>query len=179
MKSLRDIFKRLPEDGKVRHELRNFNMAPKAGGKVPSVKTLAESLGFCVERVRLPRGLAGRLVQDPFSENGYRIEVNMADNIFRQRWTVLHEMAHFFFHSDHNDPLAPAKLRDRNNPFYLADEQKEEREADEFAATLLFSDGALTAAQSLFGNDIQKLSRHFGASEAAIKIALDDGNRRL
>ena len=172
MKSLREFFAKLPPDGNVRHELRSFNLAPKAGGKVPSVKALAESLGFSVERIELPRGIAGRLVQDPFAQNGYRIEVNASESVFRQRWTVLHEIGHYFLHSNHSDPFAPIKLRDRSDPFYLAHELIEEREADAFATALLFDEGALCAARTLFGVDLERLSRHFGVSQEAIRIAL-------
>ncbi|MGL6211805.1 MAG: ImmA/IrrE family metallo-endopeptidase, partial [Paracoccaceae bacterium] len=92
--------------------------------------------------------------------------------IFRQRWTVLHEIGHYFLHSNHTDIFAPAKLRDRNDPFYLEDELVEEREADAFVAALFFADGALAAARSLLGDDLAKLSRHFGASPEAIRIAM-------
>jgi len=172
MKTLRELFTRLPADGNIRQVLRNFNMAPKAGGRVPSVKDMALALGFEVERISLPFGMAGRLVQDAFSQNGYRIEVNQHQSVRRQRWTVLHEMGHYFLHVDRNDSLALPKLRDRGDPLYMEQERIEEREADEFAAVLLFADGALTAAKSLLGNDLHALARHFGVSEDVIRIAL-------
>jgi hypothetical protein len=172
MKSLRDVFRRLPPDGIVRNELRQFNLAPKAGGQVPSVKALAERLGFAVERVMLPIGMAGRLVADPFAYNGYRIEVNAAESVVRQRWTVLHEIGHYYFHSDHHDFFAPEKLRERGDPFYLEHELIEEREADQFAEVVFYGDGALTAARSLFGDDVEKLSKHFGTSPQSVRIAM-------
>jgi len=173
--TLREFFKRLPADGPERHLIRNFNMAPKAGGQVPSVKSLAEALGFLVERVRLPRGMSGRLVADPFSENGYRIEVNSADALLRQRFSVVHEIVHYYCHVDRSDPFAGAKMRDSGEHFYLSQERVEEREANAFAAAIFFDDGALTAARTLYRDDLVRLSRHFGVSEKAVKIALNSG----
>ncbi|GEM_PF-2508520 len=177
MITLKEIFRRLPSDGKVRHILRQFNLAPKTNARAASVKKLAEDLGFDVQRKRLPKGMAGRLVPDPFSDNGYCIEVNEADSIQRQRWTVLHEIGHYFLHTNDNLPFAPEKLRERGAingiaPFYSFEEDIEEREADEFAAALLFDGGALAAAFSLLGGDEIKLAKHFGVSPNAIKIAV-------
>ena len=162
----------LPPDGKVRNAFRSFNLAPKAGGQVPSVKALAETLGFAVERVDLPSGMAGRLTPDPFSFNGYRIEVNANDSVLRQRFTVVHEIVHYFVHPNHADPFAPDKLRDDKDHLYLSEEQREESEANRFAAAIFFDEGALAAARSLHGDDLTKLSRHFGVSEKVVEIAL-------
>lgn len=48
----------------------------------------------------------------------------------------------------------------------------QEREADEFAATLLFGDGALEAAIGSIGNNPMALARRFGVTEQVIKIAV-------
>jgi hypothetical protein len=176
MKTLRDFFRYLPPDGRERHAFRNFNMAPKAGGRVPSVKALAESLGFAVERINLPRGVSGRLVRDPFSENGYRIEVNALDHVLRQRFSVIHELVHYYCHFDRNDPFAEVKLRDRGDHLYLAHEKREEREADAITAAIFFDCGALSAARSLHGDDLHRLSMHFGVSEEVVRIALSSGD---
>jgi hypothetical protein len=172
MMTFRELMARLPPDGRTRRALRTFNLAPKAGGKVPSVKALAEDLGFAVALVPLPPGRAGRLVADPFSDNGWRIEVNSADDRLRQRWTVLHELGHYFLHVDRNDPLAAGKQRDTGNYFYLANEQHEEREANDFAEALVFGENALLAAVTLHGRDPAVLSRYFGVPKSAVCIAL-------
>ena len=175
MKTLRDFFRMLPPDGRERHLIRAFNMSPKAGGRVPSVKALAEALGFAVERVRLPRGMSGRIVGDPFAENGYRIEVNAADTVTRQRFSVVHEIVHYYCHIDRSDPFAAEKFRDTGDHLYLACERNEEKEANAIAAAIFFGDGALAAAMYLFGRDISRLAKHFGVSEEVVKIALKSG----
>jgi len=171
IKNLRDILKHLPANGDVRDKLRRFNLAPAINRKAQSVKELAESLGFSVDRKRLQVGMAGRLVQDPFSDNGFCIEINESHSVQSQRWTVLHEIGHYFLHSDHTDPLAFDMHLDRSaEAFYVND--VEEKEANQFAETLLFGDGSLAAARSLYVDDMDKLSRHFGVSENVIRIAM-------
>lgn len=171
MKSLRDIFRQIKADGDARHILRNFNMSVSLHGKAQSVRKLAEDLGFDVQRSRLPRGMAGRLMQDSFAENGYRIEINETLSITAQRFAVLHEIGHYFLHQDHGDPLAGASFLDRSGETFYID-PTEEREANQFAATLLFGDGALKAARSLHGDDVQILARYFGVSDETLKIGL-------
>lgn len=171
MRTLRELFRHLPEDGDIRNELRQFNLWPTKGGKPASVRELAERLGFIVQRKRLPKGMAGRLVQDPFAENGYCIEVNERHSVESQRWTVLHEMGHYFLHANHRDPLADPTFLDRSaSAFYT--NTNEEREANQFAAVLLFGDGALEGARGSSGNDKERLAKLFGVSVKTIEIAL-------
>lgn len=168
MINLRKILSLMP-NGDAAHLARRFNMAPNQNGKAASVKSFAESLGFSVERVPLGK-ISGRLVQDAFAPNGYCIQVKQNESVQRQRFTVLHEIGHYFLHSNQSDPFAPAKLRDRKNPFYLVQEQVEEREADEFAAALFFDHGALHAAITSLGDENRKLAHVFGVSEEVVRI---------
>jgi Zn-dependent peptidase ImmA (M78 family) len=146
-------------------------MGMMGGERLPSVKVLAEELGFDVSLELLPSGVRGRLERDPFAQNGYRIVVNSADDVIVRRWTVLHELVHYFLHR-RDDPFAAALHRAGSGYFYDEDELKEEREANEFTEALVFGDGRLEAAVGLWGSDTERLSRYLGVSEAAVKIAL-------
>lgn len=171
MNSFRDLFARICADGEARHALRSFNLAPNVDRKARSVKELAEKLGLTVVLRSLPRGMAGRLVQDAFSKSGYMIEINDRHSREGQRWAVLHELGHYFLHVDRSDPFAFTEHLDRSEfAFYQTPEK--EREANQFAAVLLFGDGALAGAVGLYGQDIDKLAKHFGVSRQAIEIAL-------
>jgi len=170
MRALRDLFKKLPGDGRLRHVLRNFNLRMVGNGPIPSVKVLAETLGLDVYEVDLPRHVRGRLQQDPFAEAGYRIEVNMHDNVVVRRTTVLHELMHFFLHP--KDDVFATQYRAGRDHFYLSDELAEEREANEALMVLLFGDGALEAAIGLYGQDREKLAKHFGAPTTLVDRAL-------
>lgn len=173
MRSMRDIMQRLPDDGAVRHALRNFNLNPVVDGKARSVKALAEDLGFEVVQVKLPHGMTGRLVRDAFSRNGYRIEVNSDHSVQARRFAVLHEIGHFFLHADQNDPFAWDMHFDASgNTFYLEEDKQKEREANQFAEVLLFGDGALQAVYTLRCGNIERIRHHFGVSENVLKYAM-------
>ncbi len=174
--SLRELFRRLPPDGSTRHLLRSFNLGMSGRGSPPSVKELAENLGFDVYLVDLPNEIRGRLIADPFSENGYSIEVNRNDSVVVRRWTVLHEIMHFLLHRN-DDPFAPAMHRAGAEHFYDREEQQQERDANLSVEALIFGDGALEAAISLFGRDIAALCKHFGVSSRVMEISLAKLNR--
>ncbi len=140
-------------------------------GSPPSAKELAENLGFDVYLVELPIEVRGRLVADPFSENGYSIEVNRNDSVVMRRWTVLHEIMHFLLHR-RDDPFAPDMLRAGEHYFYDHEELQHERDANLSVESLVFGDGALEAAISLYGQDTTALCKHFGVSPRVIEISL-------
>src|SRR6056297_312984 len=172
MRDLRDIFRRLPKDeGELRHKLRNFNFFVRKNGKAASVKDLAEQIGVDVYQVELPRGMAGRLVSDPFAESGYAIEVQKSQNVRSKRFTVLYDLGHYLIHLDKSDPLADPMFLDRGNDAFYFDGQQE-CEANDVADTLLFGDGALAAALTLCGGDTNKLANYFGVTEKMIQVAL-------
>lgn len=176
IKSLRELFQRLPTDGHIRHELRSFNLGMMGASRLPSVLELARRLGFDVVLTKMRKGQRGRLVQDAFAASGYRIEVNEADDTVTRRWTVLHELIHALVHTRH-DPFAADQYRAGPSHFYMEDEQEEEREANSFVEALVFGDGALAAGVSLYGRDTKKLAHHFGVSTKTIEIALQKLDR--
>ncbi|WP_333816983.1 ImmA/IrrE family metallo-endopeptidase [Tabrizicola sp.] len=176
IRSLRELFLRLPADGHIRHELRSFNLGMMGAARLPSVLELARRLGFDVVLTTMRKGQRGRLVQDAFAANGYRIEVNEGDDTVTRRWTVLHEMIHALIHRRH-DPFASDQYRAGPAHFYMEDELEEEREANAFVEALVFGDGALAASVSLHGRDISKLAQRFGVSAKTMEIALQKLDR--
>lgn len=168
---VREVMRVLPADGELRHRIRNFTLNPRVHGRARSVKVFAQDLGFGVVERDLPRGMNGRLVQDPWSENGFAIEVNSALSVEAKRFTVLHEMAHYFLHTDREDPLAWDEHFDPSGQTFYVDIQAE-REANAFAEALLFGSGQLAAAYGLLGGDIKKLAKFFGVTETVVRIAV-------
>jgi len=169
---MRDLMRLLPEDGRVRHKFRQFSLNPRVEGRARSVKGFAEDLGFAVVECNLTQGINGRLVTDTWSERGYCIEVNRAASVGAKRFTVLHEIGHYYLHSDHEDPLSWTEHFDPSGQTFYID-KKAEREANEFAEALLFGSGQLAAAHSLLGGDVQKLARYFGVTEPVVRIAIE------
>lgn len=172
MKTLRELFRSLPEDAKLRHMLRQFNLAQSVNNRALSVRDFAVSLGFDVVRIPLPRGQAGRLERDAFAANGFRIEVNSSNSIESQRWAVMHEVGHWLRHIRSNDLLADAMFLDRSTAAFYED-PRQEREANEVAAVLFFGDGVLEAAAALHDYNVATLAKRFGLSEQTIQIGLE------
>jgi IrrE N-terminal-like domain len=165
------LIDKLQLPGNVAAEVRAFNFG-NGPTRPPSVAGMARRLGFDVVEVGLPRNVRGQLVRDAFAANGYRIEVNKADNVMQRRWTVLHELVHAYT-GRNDDLLASPQFRAPDGEhLYLKHELSEERFTNECVETIVFGDNALSGAVGLYGLDVSKLSRHFGVSEESVKIAL-------
>jgi hypothetical protein len=159
--------------GKDRHLLRNFNFMND--GQPPSVLTLAENLGFVVELRSLPRSVSGYLEADVTAKKGFRVVINKWHNVVRRRFTVLHEIAHFYLHPQYSDPLAPTAYRAETGSiehFYLDEDLAEEREANSWVEAIVFEQEALNAAKAIHGDDHRSIARKFGVSREALRIVL-------
>lgn len=170
-KSLREVFAHLPQFGEARNILRRFNSSFHQNGQASSVKDLALELGFNVSQVDGLGSMTGRLVQDPFSDNRYCIEVNKHHSLLARRWAVLHEIGHYFLHVDLTDPLMDDMAFDASGQNFYVDTEHEV-EANAFASVLLFGDGSLEAACSFYGKNKRALAQFFGVSERVIEIAM-------
>ena len=168
---VRHIIAKLPRDGELRHKIRRFTMAPRVEGRARSVKAFAEDIGLSVYEIALPRGKNGRLVSDSFSDSGSAIEINKANSVQAKRFTVLHEIGHFFRHNESRDELSDDMYFDLSDEAFYVD-KVEEREANEFAEALLFGDGQLAAAASMFDCNVSRLATYFGVNEMVVQIAL-------
>jgi Zn-dependent peptidase ImmA (M78 family) len=145
-------------------------------GQPPSVGKLAMDLGFLVEFADLPNGVSGYLEQEPFAEKGWKIVVNANHPVTRQRWTALHEIAHYYLHPRYTETVGfranRAQLGGLDHFYESDDELQEEREANEWVDAIVFEQNALRAARSLHGNDLKAIARIFGVSIETLKIAL-------
>ncbi|MDJ1008750.1 MAG: ImmA/IrrE family metallo-endopeptidase [Paracoccaceae bacterium] len=148
-------------------------------GQPPSVGSLASALGFEVEFTDLPNGISGYLTDEPFAPKGKKIVINANHRRTRQRWTALHEIAHYYLHPRYTDPLEPEAHRagvTSVDHFYATDEELiEEREANEWVEAIVFEQSALQAAVSMHGDDLQAIAWKFGVSVEALKIRLRKG----
>lgn len=167
MNSLRDLFARIT-DGDAKHEIRQFNLAIASGGQLPSVVGLCEKLGLKVVLHNLPDGASGYLEQSFDTASNWRIVVNGKHSIVRRRWTVLHELGHYLLHQDRSDFFALESHRSSDN-FYLEHETLEENEANQFAAVVVFGDGALAAGLARNGYDQGNTARKLGVSVSALR----------
>ncbi len=168
---VRHVMQTLPPDGEVRQTVRDFTLNPLVSNRARSVKEFAEALGFSVVVTALPNGMNGRLVLDAFAENGWCIEISARLSVQAKRFAVLHEIGHYFMHTEHDDPLSDAMHFDPSGQTFYVD-SREESEANAFAEALLFGGGQLAAAYSLFEGRLEKLSAYFGVTDAVINIAV-------
>lgn len=78
---------------------------------------------------------------------------------------------HFLLHKT-DDPFAFDMHRAGGEYFYDQEQVEQERDANASVEGLVFGDGKLRAAISLYGEDKERLCRHFGVSEKTLDIAL-------
>ncbi|MFC5344867.1 ImmA/IrrE family metallo-endopeptidase [Brevundimonas staleyi] len=130
---------------------------------------IARAFGISVKASTLPAGISGEIRP---SGGAFEIKVNRHDSRGRQRFTVAHELAHFLLHRDQigsgvsDDALYRSSLSDAR-----------EAEANRLAADILMPRESVRAAfaESVgsFEERLQFLADHFGVSEAAMAIRLE------
>lgn len=151
---------------------------------------LAEHSDLAIDRRVDVRGLAGRIgieiTDEQFSDPSVAgfllmktkaghptIVVNETNSEERKRFTIAHELGHYFLHASqtvHIDDLNTAELSDVESVFYRNDvssqaTQLSEIEANQFAAELLMPTEKIS-------EDIQMLrANKLGLSEAVIDLA--------
>ncbi|MDB2552227.1 MAG: ImmA/IrrE family metallo-endopeptidase [Paracoccus sp. (in: a-proteobacteria)] len=108
-------------------------------------------------------------------EDGFRISANRADNYFRQRFTMAHELAHFLLHRDRigaglDDDRA---YRSTEVGAYYNTEisSREEAEANRLAATILMP-AALVRRECEYSASVDALAKRFQVSRQAMDIRL-------
>jgi Zn-dependent peptidase ImmA (M78 family) len=171
--TLNDVFKTVPS-GADRHAIRNFNFMNKS--QPASVGGLAKELGFEVRFEKLPSQVSGYLEPDTWADKHFAIVINSDHSRVRQRFTGLHEIAHFYLHNPKNDFLSQPKHRASFDAFehiYSKDEMAQEIEANLWLETIIFGEQALEGAIGLYGKDLNRLKLHFGFSEAVVRKAID------
>lgn len=145
-----------------------------------NVEALARRLGVAVAYEPLPDHISGYV----HHANGqWRIVVNAVHARPRQRFTLAHELGHFIWHrsllgegtNDTRKYRADAEYQFYNN----AIDRKHEREANQFAASLLMpGDMVRHAHRRAQVNDPARLADLFGVSSQAMEIRLENLAKR-
>jgi Zn-dependent peptidase ImmA (M78 family) len=151
-------------------KIRAFRLNPPQ-----SIKKLAEDLGLSVVEIEMPISERGYLTFAPElgSTTGYVIYVNINSDIGQKRWTVAHELGHYFLHREEREhSIDPETHLDFRFDYFGIEHL--EREANYFAEDMFFGEGALDAALSLHGPAIDYLaSKVFGVPRKVLQIAVD------
>lgn len=139
------------------------------------VELLAQSLGIEVVAMNLDDNTSGMIERT--SRGNFRIVVNDNHAFTRQRFTIAHELGHYFSHRhligdgilDDRAYRSAAEGQYRNT----AIGRRQETEANQFAANLLMPWDAIQKLQKETGiNDPAEVARRIGVSEQAYCIRM-------
>ena len=126
------------------------------------VEQIAEFLGLELLYEIMDKDMSGYL---EFKGGRWVIGVNALHHPSRQRFTVAHEIAHFWLHGD-----SCSQFRDKTFARRTGDADPNEREADAFAAALLMPEDLLREAISDGCQSLQALAEKFGVSALAMRF---------
>lgn len=148
------------------------------GGNIPvDVEQIAQDNNIIVRHVDLPDEISGVLDS---STGRYIILVNQKQVQVRQRFSIAHELGHFFLHSsdDATKQVHIDKIRYyRNNKSSLGTDKKE-IEANIFASELLIPTEELlnelsTGKYDIYDDySIHELAKKFEVSDAALSVKI-------
>lgn len=133
---------------------------------------VAEKLGLKIfSSEKLPPDISGMLVRDEKSDtkSGFVIYVNSKESAARQRFTAAHEIGHFLLHRE----SVGHGIKDN---FLLRSpgmSNKQEVEANKFAAELLMPMDLVARHVESGTNTPKALAKAFGVSEVAMSIRLN------
>lgn len=124
---------------------------------------IAEAIGMIVERRHLRDGTSGMLRVEQDASPEIYVDVNDVEQ--RQRFTIAHELGHYFERT--TSGATDFNFIDRRGAEYDAHEFY----ADEFAANLLMPEREVRARVEA-GDRLTKLAQYFGVSLPAAKLRL-------
>ncbi|CAK1941526.1 HTH-type transcriptional regulator / antitoxin HigA [Vibrio crassostreae] len=128
------------------------------------LSSLCHVLGIGIQFVPLENNISGRLHHDG---NRWIINVNSLHHQRRQRFTIAHELGHYFLHRNSQEKYEDATFH-RGKQYSL-----KELEADNFAGALLMPKAEFKDFVRSYSNKIDDIAEHFGTSSVAIKKRAD------
>jgi len=154
-------------DNSIFSKLRTFmNSAPV------DVEGAARSLGIEVRQAFLDREISGQIEKS--ATGRYRITVNAADALTRQRFTIAHELGHYVFHrpliGDGIDDDRAYRSTSTGKYFNTRIGPIQETEANRFAANLLMPKNLINYLKSRGNISTEDLAKALGVSVAAMRV---------
>lgn len=135
-------------------------------GPPVDVQKVADVLGFSVLEHPFPDTTSGVT----FIEEGVKtIGVNSHHSLTRQRFSIAHELGHYLSGHESYDH---GKAHVENRPTWLDPQNRQEIEADEFAAELLMPEPFLRQDLADQGLNVPHLAKRYQVSEQAMWIQL-------
>lgn len=131
---------------------------------------LASKIGINVSYAQLDEGTAGLIARPP-GEQSTRVLLNRADGSNRQKFTLAHELGHYFRHEAEGD--GAFGYVDERADLASKGTNQEEIWSNKFAAELLMPGFAV---RQFFadGWDLRRLAKEFAVSETAMGYRLQN-----
>jgi hypothetical protein len=132
---------------------------------------LAKDLGLTVWSMELPPNISGKIFRDSLNggKSGFSIIVNAGDVLYRQRFTIAHEIAHFILH---RQQLEKGGSVEDDAMYRSGLSTREEVEANRFAAQILMPMALIQKLIAQGVKDVPSLAERFQVSQPAMKIRL-------
>lgn len=134
------------------------------------VEGLASSIGIKVFKEALSPDISGYLKRQG---GAWIIGVNSLHHPRRQRFTIAHELGHFFLHRNLGEFEDRALFRKENQ------RSGREYEANDFAARLLMPEHELRLSMERNNGDVAEIAKVFGVSELATRFRIDNVTSQL
>ncbi|CAE6883360.1 ImmA/IrrE family metallo-endopeptidase [Vibrio harveyi] len=128
------------------------------------LKGLCHLLGIGIQYLPLENNVSGKLHHDG---NRWLINVNSLHHPRRQRFTIAHELGHYFLHRDSQQDYEDTTFH-RGKAY-----SEKELEADNFAGALLMPKDEFRDYVRFSSNKIDDIAEYFGTSSVAIKKRAD------
>jgi Zn-dependent peptidase ImmA (M78 family) len=125
------------------------------------VVSLVKKLGIMLRFEPMGDEDSGLLAKD--KEGNWFMHINSLHHPNRQRFTIAHELGHLFLHGDVRDEFAD-KIFFRNNQL-----DKDETEANIYAAQLLMPKKLFSAYISDTSSKVEDIANHFQVSSLAVR----------
>jgi predicted transcriptional regulator len=125
---------------------------------------LCHLLSIGVNYLPLENNLSGRLTHDG---TRWVININALHHVRRQRFTIAHELAHYFLHRDPQNNYEDVTFH--RGKCYT----QKELEADNFAGALLMPKEQLIEFVNSESNKLDHIAEYFGTSSIAVKKRAD------
>jgi len=148
-----------------------------------NVSNIAKNLGITVLEATMPQQDISGFIAKQGDDKLY-IYVNENEHINRQRFTIAHELAHYYLHYKDSEDILKTKdgvldfVKYRNGQTYDS-ENNEEREANALAAELLVPFNALKDLWNNGHTDVTYLAHVFAVSVEMMIIRLRGCIREL
>lgn len=127
------------------------------------IESVYRFYGISIQRIPMDKEISGILEK---RRNGWSIFINQWHHPKRQRFTLAHELGHYFLHGNTNNKFIDNTLFLRINE--TTDQM--ETDADMFAGELLMPKKQFIDQVNLGNNKISSLAEYFNVSMMAVKV---------